>query len=284
MDILKILEDCDFDIREINSREDIAHARHEADMLDIHSLIVTPFQKETYEVNRGCRQEMPLFCVMVGGEDGNQSEETKMQEALWAAEHGATEICDVISKGWLACNDYGVISDEMTMIRKAVPEKNGHHPDFSACIDFSGMAMDEIRQICAVCALQWISTLRIAPESAEGDEKVTLLNNIRGCLDNSLFSHEMVVAAPKEWCKTVEDAEKMLEAGADYITASWEFIDNAVASLCMKRTYNGKTKSMDHPIRYKQDKYQMASMDEMLKDDENAHDTWKKIWQAWRRL
>lgn len=285
MEVKEILEESDYDIRKFNTTEEIETAVSEAKALDILSLVITPYQAQNYVIEK--KKSTFLLCMIIGGADGNQPSEIKVKEAEWAASHGIGEICDVISNGMLAVGDYESISSELSQIYKmGSSAKTKGSFSVSVCINFQGMKPDSIMRIVTLCAMHWIDNIRIAPESAEGEDRISLIKEIRRCLDENLFEHEILLMTPGEWCQTTEAAEKCREAGADCITTTRELIDDAVARMCAEKRCDKQTRLWDMSAEYKgENGYSMTSLHKWLNDDNGAvmRDSWKMIWQAWRR-
>ncbi len=148
-------------------------------------------------------------CTVVGFPLGENTKETKVFEAINAVENGADEIDMVVNISALKNKDYEYVKDEIEEIRDAIDGKV-----LKVIIETCLLTKDEIIKMTKICNETFVNFIKTSTGFGEYGarvEDVALINDNKG---------EVLEIKASGGIKTLQDAEKLIKAGATRIGTS----------------------------------------------------------------
>lgn len=207
MDIHKILTLCDHTLLKPDARwEDIKELADEGIYYNTASICLPPCyvrKAKEYVADR------IKITTVIGFPHGNQTKDTKVYEAKKAIEEGADEIDMVINIGALKSGDTDYVLDEIKEVRKA---SEGH---ILKVIIETSLLNDEEKLIMAdIVSKSGADYIKTSTGFTGGGARAMDIKLIK---EN--ISDKLKIKA-SGGIKSIEDAEKLLEAGASRLGTS----------------------------------------------------------------
>lgn len=148
-------------------------------------------------------------CTVIGFPLGMNTRETKVYEAINAVENGATEIDMVINVAALKNNDYEYVKEEIEEIRDSIDGRV-----LKVIIETCYLNDKEIIKMTELCNETYVNYIKTSTGfgiSGAKLEDIELINNKR---------NEVLEIKASGGIKTIEDAEKFINAGATRLGTS----------------------------------------------------------------
>ena len=187
--------------------EDIIKLCDEAVKYHFASVCVYPYYvKACADYLKGTNVEV---CTVIGFPNGASTTNTKVYEAIDAIDNGATEIDMVINICALKNQDYDYIKKEIAEIRDAIAGKT-----LKVIIEESLLNDEEIIKMTEICNETFVNFIKT---STGFDKHGATLHAVE--LMNK-YKNEVLEIKAAGGIRTVEDAEKFINAGATRIGTS----------------------------------------------------------------
>ena len=187
--------------------QDIINLCNEAIEYDFASVCVNPANVSlAYSL---LKDTDVLVCTVIGFPLGANTIEIKQAETIDAVNNGAQEIDMVINVGKAKEHDYSYITDE---IKAVVEAANGNL--VKVILETCYLTSDEIAEVCKCASIAGAQFVKTSTGFGTGGAKVEDVKLMR----ESILDTMSVKASGG--VRTLEDLEKMVEAGASRIGAS----------------------------------------------------------------
>ena len=148
-------------------------------------------------------------CTVIGFPSGMSTKEVKVYEAIDAVEKGANEIDMVINIAALKNKDYDYIKEEIEEIRDAIDGKV-----LKVIIETCLLTRDEIIKMTELCNETYVNFIKTSTGFSEYGAKVQDIELINE------HKNDLLEIKASGGIKTLEDAVKMINAGATRIGTS----------------------------------------------------------------
>ncbi len=148
-------------------------------------------------------------CTVIGFPSGMSTKEVKVYEAIDAVEKGANEIDMVINIAALKNKDYDYIKEEIEEIRDAIDGKV-----LKVIIETCLLTRDEIIKMTELCNETYVNFIKTSTGFSEYGAKVQDIELINE------HKNDLLEIKASGGIKTLEEAEKMINAGATRIGTS----------------------------------------------------------------
>lgn len=168
------------------------------------------------------KDEKPLVCTVIGFPNGYNTTNTKRFETKDAILGGADEIDMVLNVAWLKEKKYKEIKKEISELARMCHEEKwfGKRATLKVIVETCLLTKEEIKMMCEICieaGADFIKTSTGFDKAGADVEDIRLMKETIG-------NRELKIKA-SGGIRTLADAQKMIDAGADRIGASALFAE-----------------------------------------------------------
>lgn len=149
-------------------------------------------------------------CTVVGFPLGAMSREGKTMEAQFAIDDGADEIDMVINIGRLKSGEWDYVKGDIESVIQVIKGKAILKVILEICL----LTEEELRQACIVCKELGVDFVKTSTGFSKGGATVEAVSIMRQMVGNKIG------VKASGGVKTLEDVEKMIQAGANRIGTS----------------------------------------------------------------
>ncbi len=174
---------------------------------DAYSYFYNPFSGDLKE-NKN-RKHYPKICTVIGFPHGDTTTKNKMEETIEAIRLGADEIDMVVNLGWIKDGQYEKVLSEIDMIRKCC---HGHI--LKVIVETGYLTESEFKKICEIVSQSGADYIKTSTGYGPRGASFEDITKMRAFCS----PHLKIKAAGG--IKTLEDAEKYFELGADRLGTS----------------------------------------------------------------
>ena len=149
------------------------------------------------------------ICTVIGFPNGYNTTAVKCAETADAVENGADEIDMVINVGWVKDKNFEAVKNEITAVKKACKGKL-----LKVIIETCLLSDDEKIKLCEVVSLSGADYIKTSTGFSTGGATFSDVELMRK------YSSPSLKVKAAGGISSIEDAEKMIELGADRLGTS----------------------------------------------------------------
>lgn len=207
-------------LKKTASTEDIKNLCADAIKYDAASVCVQPCYVGL--ASKLLKGEKPLVCTVIGFPNGYNTTNVKKFETKDAILAGADEIDMVLNVAWLKEKRYEEITNEIRELARMCHEEKwfGKRATLKVIVETCLLTKDEIRKMCDICieaGADFIKTSTGFDKAGADVEDIALMKS-------HINGRDLKIKA-SGGIRTLADAQKMIDAGADRIGASALFTE-----------------------------------------------------------
>ena len=154
-------------------------------------------------------REKLKICTVIGFPNGYNTTAVKCAETADAVENGADEIDMVINVGWVKDKNFEAVKNEITAVKKACKGKL-----LKVIIETCLLSDDEKIKLCEVVSLSGADYIKTSTGFSTGGATFADVELMRK------YSSPSLKVKAAGGISSIEDAEKMIELGADRLGTS----------------------------------------------------------------
>ena len=154
-------------------------------------------------------REKLKICTVIGFPNGYNTTAVKCAETADAVENGADEIDMVINVGWVKDKNFEAVKNEITAVKKACKGKL-----LKVIIETCLLSDDEKIKLCEVVSLSGADYIKTSTGFSTGGATFSDVELMRK------YSSPSLKVKAAGGISSIEDAEKMIELGADRLGTS----------------------------------------------------------------
>ena len=194
-------------LKQVGTLKDIEKLCNEAINYHFASVCVAPYYVPL--AKKLLKDSTVAVCTVIGFPNGYSTKETKVFEAINAIENGADEIDMVININALKNKDYDYVKEEIEEIRDAI---DGHI--LKVIIETCFLDENEIAKMTEICNETFVNFIKTSTGFGSRGASVEDLKTI------NKHKNDVLEIKASGGIKTLEDAEKFINAGATRLGTS----------------------------------------------------------------
>lgn len=194
-------------LKQIGTLKDIETLCNEAINYHFASVCVAPYYVPL--AKKLLKDSTVAVCTVIGFPNGYSTKETKVFEAINAIENGADEIDMVININALKNKDFDYVKEEIEEIRDAI---DGHI--LKVIIETCFLDENEIAKMTEICNDTFVNFIKTSTGFGSRGASIDDLKII------NKHKNEILEIKASGGIKTLEDAEKFINAGATRLGTS----------------------------------------------------------------